>query len=106
MMRAFAGERCITASFLQNPDSRDISSLSGGPSVTTPLISLYKVVGLADVDAMLFIDYMTKYMEAMQLEPNKQKAASEAIEAEAEKTSKNPHTFSYTPTITFKVCRA
>ena len=87
MIRAFAGERCIVGSLLQDFSSQDIS-MYGGPSVATPLMSFYKIAGLADADALLYIDFMTKYMEAMQLAPHYRKEASKAIEADFDKISK------------------
>ncbi|MBW8038963.1 MAG: hypothetical protein FVQ85_03070 [Planctomycetes bacterium] len=81
MSRAFAGERCSVGEFLRNPDPHTLL-LFDGPSPSTHVISLYKVAGLADADALSYIDLMTKGMEAMQLEPHKRKEAAEAAEAE------------------------
>jgi len=85
--RAFAGGRCIVSDFLKNPTSQSLS-LYGKPSISTPLITLYKFAGLADADALLHIDLMTNYIEAMRLKPHQRKKAAEAAEAELNKISK------------------
>jgi len=85
--RGFAGGRCLTSSAMQDFKAEDIS-LQGGRSVAAPLVSLYKAVGMADSDALLYIDLMTDYIEATQLEPHQRKKAAEAIEADFDKKSK------------------
>lgn len=88
MSLAFVGERCIMGSALCYCSSRDISMCGSVPSTAPLLIGLCKVVGLANMDALLYIDFMTKYMAVTQLEPHHRMEASKAIEADFEKISK------------------
>ena len=86
--RAFAGERCIVVEFLKDPASYNLTIFSDPPPCSTQLITLCKITGLADTDAMLYIDLMSNYMEVMQLEPHYRKEAAEAAEAKLKKISK------------------
>lgn len=86
--RAFAGERCIVVEYLKDPTSYDLSIFSDPPPFPRPLVTLCKITGLADTDALLCINLMSNYMEVMQLEPHYRKEAVEAIEAKRNKISK------------------
>jgi hypothetical protein len=86
--RAFAGERCIAGEFLKDPTSYDLSIFSNPPPFPRPLVTLYKITGLADTDALLYINLMSDYMEVMQLEPHYRKEAAEAVKAKRNKISK------------------
>ncbi len=88
IVRAFAGERCIVVEFLKDPTSYDPSIFSNPPPLSTPLVTLCKITGLADTDALLCIDLMSNDMEIMQLEPHYRKEAVEAVEAKRNKISK------------------
>jgi len=44
-------------------------------------IALYKFAGLADTDAIMYVDLMEGYIEAAQVPPHKRKSASDAVVA-------------------------
>ena len=88
LSRAFAGERCIVVEYLKDPTSYNLTIFSDPPPCSTQLITLCKIAGLADTDAMLYVDLMSNYMEVMQLEPHYRKEAVEAVKAKRNKISK------------------
>jgi hypothetical protein len=81
MIRAIVGERCMTSSFLKNPTSQDLSLLSISPK-SKPVIRIYNAMGLSDMDNLLLIDLLTKYIDALQLPSHQRIAAAEAVEKE------------------------
>ena len=84
---ALAGERCVMTDFLKDPLTHDLS-IHTGSSLPTPMIFLYKPVGLADADALLYVDLMTDYMEAMELEPHLRSKAFEAVQNKVDNVSR------------------
>ena len=87
LSRAFAGERCMYTSVFDMPAS-GMSGFGGGGWGLSPVLSLYKAVGLADTDKLLYLDYMGKNIEAFKLPLNERSKAFKAIEAEFGKVSK------------------
>lgn len=87
MSWAFAGERCWGISMLKNPASL---SLEGDYKIPSALIlELYKALGLADRDAVIYLDLMNDYMETIQLPLHQRQRAAGTIEAKLKATLKN-----------------
>ncbi|MBA7694982.1 hypothetical protein ES703_103599 [subsurface metagenome] len=85
MTRAFAGERCAGVSIFKAPASNIVTLLDETGNRPLPLgvlaISLYRFAGLADMDAIMYVNLMEGYIEAAQLPPHKRQSASDAVVA-------------------------
>jgi hypothetical protein len=83
---AFVGERCNGISFFKAPGSVDSDIVGGIPF--RPLLALYKAVGMADSDAIIYLDIMEEYIKIGQLPIHRRQKAAEAVEARLRSTSK------------------
>jgi hypothetical protein len=85
MTRAFAGERCMGVSIFKMPAAKIPSMLSissNRPHILGALaITLYRFAGLADMDAIIYLDLMNDYMKAIQLPPQQRQEAADAVDA-------------------------
>jgi len=81
MTRAFVGERCVGVSIFKAPASQIVPLFGGSSRPGMFSIALYKFAGLADRDAIMYVDLMEGYIEAAQLPPHKRKSASDAVVA-------------------------
>ncbi len=92
MIRAFAGERCMGVSILKMPAAKIPSMLSiasNRPHLLGALvISLYRFAGLADMDAIIYLDLMNDYMKAIQLPPQQRQEAADAVDTKFDETSR------------------
>jgi hypothetical protein len=89
MSRAFAGERCAGVSILKEPSPQILQLVNGGSSrLGVVAIALYKFAGLADMDAIVYLDIMNDYMKAIQLPPQQRREAVEAVDSTFDKTSR------------------
>ena len=52
-----------------------------------PVLELYKAVGLADADAIIYLDIMDGYIKAAQLPPHKRQEVVKAIDTRLQSTS-------------------
>jgi hypothetical protein len=86
MSCAFVGERCFGISFFMAPGSVDPGLMGGVPF--RPLLALYKAVGMADSDAIIYLDLMEEYMKIYQLPLHQRQDAAKAVEARFQSTSK------------------
>jgi hypothetical protein len=86
MSCAFVGERCMGISFFKAPGSMNPDSFDGIP--VRPILELYKAVGLADADEIIYLDLMEGYIKSDQLPFHKRQDAVKAINARLESTSK------------------
>jgi len=86
MSCAFAGERCIVLSILKNPESLGPGIGPAVPSV--PILFLYRTLGLAEDDAIIYLDLIDGYMNAAKLPPHQRQKAADAVEAKFKSTSK------------------
>jgi hypothetical protein len=82
---AFVGERCMGISFFKAPGSVNPDLIDGLPF--RPVLELYKVVGLAEADAIIYLDLMEGYIKSAQLPLNKRLEAVKAIDARLQSTS-------------------
>jgi hypothetical protein len=87
---AYVGHRCPFLDALKKPESL-ISEITndGMPisPISDPFLDLYKAVGLADLDAIIYLDSIEKYIEITKLPPHQRKKASNALEARLDSLS-------------------
>jgi len=89
MTRAFAGERCAGHSIFKMPAVQIPRLADGGSSpLSVVAIALYRFAGLADMDAIVYLDIMGDYIESFKLPPEQQQEAAGAVNARFEKTSR------------------
>ena len=89
MTRAIAGERCAGVSIFKMPAAQ-IPRVADG-SASPPLVvayALYKFAGLADMDAIIYLDLMNDYIKALKLPPEQRQEAADAVDARFDKTSR------------------
>jgi len=90
LARAYAGNRCCFLDALKKPESLKPAVTVDGKQISpmnTTFFELYKAVGLADMDAMLYLDFIDRYIEITKLPPHQRKKASDALEARLESIS-------------------
>ena len=85
MSCAFVGERCMGISFFKSPESVNPDSINGIPF--RPIVELYKAIGLADADEIIYLDIMDGYIKTAQLPVHQRMEAAKAIDARLESTS-------------------
>jgi hypothetical protein len=76
--RAFIGERCQTLSVFENPTILN-EDIVGRDIPPKPILEAYKALGLADMDAIDFLDIMDGYNKAAQLPPHLHQNAVEMV---------------------------
>ena len=84
---AFVGERCTGISFFRVPESVGPDVLGGGGPLLRYVLALYKAVGLADADAVIYLDLMDGYLKAAQLPLHERLEAVNAVDAKLQSTS-------------------
>ena len=90
LARAYVGDRCHFLDALKKPESLMSAITDDGKQIspmTAPFSELYKAVGLADMDAMLYLDFIDGYIEITKLPPHQRKKASDTLEARLESIS-------------------
>jgi hypothetical protein len=80
LARAYVGDRCPFLDALKKPDSLK-SAITGNNMPITPFIEFYIAIGLADVDTMIYLDFVDEYIEITKLPLNQRQKASDALEA-------------------------
>jgi hypothetical protein len=89
MTRAFAGERCAGVNIFKMPAAQILRIIDGGsPPPAVVAIALYKFSGLADMDAVMYVDFMNDYLKAIQLPPHKRQDVVDAVCDRVEAVSK------------------
>ena len=89
--RAFVGERCQTLSVFRKPGSLAgivIGSHGQTSDIPVPILEVYKALGLADMDAVDYLDMMKGYIKATQLPPHLRQEAVEAVKPKRESIPK------------------
>ncbi len=84
---AIAGERCMGISIFKNPASVNSASF-GKKMLPAPILELYKAIGLADKEAIIYLDLMNDYMETIRLPIHQRQKAVDTIDAKLKATSK------------------
>jgi len=82
---AFVGERCMGLSFFKSPESVNPDIIEGIP--IRPILELYKALGLADADAVIYLDLMDGYMKSTRLPLHERQKAVDAVSAKIQSTS-------------------
>jgi hypothetical protein len=80
MSRGYVGERCTVLSVFKKPTSLSAEIL-GADVPPVPVLELYKALGLADMDAVTYIDHMDGYHKTTQLPAHLRQKAADAIDA-------------------------
>jgi hypothetical protein len=81
--RAFVGERSIGIDFFNNPGIINPSNVR-----INPFFSLYKAVGMAEADAVIYLDLMDGYMKCTRLPLHERQKAADAVVAKSHSVSK------------------
>ncbi|HCO96056.1 MAG TPA: hypothetical protein DIU00_19300, partial [Phycisphaerales bacterium] len=84
---AFVGERCVGISFFMDPGGLD-PGLGGNSIPFQPIIGLYKAIGMADADMVIYLDIMDGYMKSTKLPLHERQEAVDAVCAKLQSTSK------------------
>jgi len=92
MIRAFVGNRCMGLSLFKMPAAQispilDIAGNRPNP-LSAPAINLCRFTGLADMDAIIYLDMMNDYIKALKLAPEQRRKAANAVVARLEKISR------------------
>jgi hypothetical protein len=83
LARAYVGDRCYFLDVLKKPESLKPGVTVDGKQISpmnTTFLELYKAVGLADMEAMLYLDFIDGYIEITKLPLHQRKKASDALE--------------------------
>jgi hypothetical protein len=80
---AFVGERCLGIEFFNNP-----GIMNPGNVRINPVFSLYKAVGMAESDAVIYLDLMDGYMKCFRLPLHERQKAADAVGAKIKSISK------------------
>jgi hypothetical protein len=80
LARAYIGDRCHFLDALKKPESLEFVITSHDMPIT-PFLDLYKALGLADMDAILYLDFIDGYIEITKLPLHQHKKASDVLDA-------------------------
>lgn len=83
LARAYVGERCYFLDVLKKPESLKPAVTVDGKQISpmnTTFSELYKAVGLADMGAMIYLDFIDGYIEITKFPVHQRKKASDALE--------------------------
>lgn len=85
--RAFAGERCMVMTFFAEPKTltREIIGRHAPPG---PILELYKASGLAEKDAIVYLDLMESYIDINKLPLHERRRAAGRISSQRKTISK------------------
>jgi hypothetical protein len=86
MSYAIVGERCNGVSFFKAPGSVDPDLIGGIPF--QPLLALYKAVGMADSDAIIYLDLMDENIKITRLPLHQRQEAAKAVDVRFQSTSR------------------
>ena len=86
---AFVGERSAGIDFFRDPEAVYPGLVSGNiPVLIRPVLSLYKTVGMAESDAVIYLDLMDGYMRSTKLPLHERQKAVDAVIAKLQSTSR------------------
>ena len=85
--RALAGEQCRGINVFKDPTVLS-SELVGGKTLPAPILELYKALGLADRDAIIYLDIMNNYIDTTGLALHNRQEAADVIQTKLNRTSK------------------
>ena len=86
---AFVGGRCVGIAFIKDPEGIYPGLLGGDiPVLVRPVLALYNAVGMAEADAVIYLDLMDGYMKSTKLPLHERQQAVDAVSAKLQSTSK------------------
>ena len=88
MSRVFIGERCREINVFKDPASLNPELIGKKMLLPAPILKLYKALGLADRDAVIYIDLMNDYMDTTGLPLHQRQEAADVIQTKLNRTSK------------------
>ena len=88
MSRVFIGERCRGINVFKDPASLNPKLIGRKMLLPAPILKLYKALGLADRDAIIYIDLMNDYMDTTGLALHQRHEAADVIQTKLNRTSK------------------
>jgi len=86
--RAFIGEQCRGIYVFKNPTIFSSDLVGRKMLLPAPILELYKALGLADRDAIIYIDLMNDYMNTTGLPLHQRQEAADVIQTKLNRTSK------------------
>jgi len=84
---ALAGDRCRGIHVFKNPTLL-IEEIVGGKTLPAPILELYSALGLAERDAIVYLDFINDYIDIAGLPLHKRLSASEIVDDKVRKVSK------------------
>jgi hypothetical protein len=87
MLYGFAGERCLWMDVFAQPTVRKLQYINVS-TPASPLKWLYTAIGMIDQDAGIYLDIMTRYVEAFKLSPIERLKVAKAVEVDIKKIPK------------------
>lgn len=88
MSRVFIGERCREINVFKDPASLNPDLIGRKTLLPAPILELYKALGLADRDAIIYLDLMNDYMDTTGLALHQRQEAADVIQTKLNRTSK------------------
>ena len=88
MSWVFIGERCRGINVFKDPASLNPDLIGRKTLLPAPILKLYKALGLADRDAVIYIDLMNDYMDTSSLPLQQRQEAADVIQTKLNRTSK------------------
>jgi len=88
MSWAFAGERCRGIYVFKNPTTFSSDLVGRKMLQSAPILEFYKALGLADRDAIIYLEFMNDYMDTTGLPLHQRQEAADVIQTKLNRTSK------------------
>jgi hypothetical protein len=79
LARAYAGDRCMFLDALKKIESA--KSVIFDPDIPNPILEVYKAIGLEDLDTIIYLDFIERYIEITKLPPHQRKKEFDALKA-------------------------
>jgi hypothetical protein len=90
LARAYVGDSCFCLDALYKIESA--KPVIFDPDIPIPILELYKAIGLEELDTIIYLDFIKRYIEITKLPPHQRKKVSDDIKARLESYS-NIHIF-------------
>lgn len=84
LFRAYVGDRCYILEILKKPETLEPEVTIDGKQISPMnaiFSELYKAAGLADMEAIIYLDFIDRYIEITKLPAYQRKKASDVLEA-------------------------
>jgi len=80
LSRALAAEQCIVINIIRKSGAGEIERTFGPEAPPLPLLAIYQATGLAEKDAVTYLDRVQKYMDIMKLPVHDRIKAAQAVQ--------------------------